>query len=260
MKILFTLLLLLPSFLYAQDSTLEPLAIEERYKFTDSVDQDVLEGALLRASPDALAKVLATIPKGKIVTLLGRDNGYYRATYNDQIGFIHFLFIDGDYKKFKARTFAHGKYQAVNYENETNNFVLYGKVNVDSPLKVSPSFSAKTIYAVPEGSVIKISQYNASYWKAEANGITGYLGKTFVVATGKTISDIERSVKPVAETYSSYTYSSNTYSKPRTKAYRTRTASTSPSSSQYYIRGPRGGCYYLTGSGRKQYVDRSLCN
>lgn len=31
-------------------------------------------------------------------------------------------------------------------------------------------------------------------------------------------------------------------------------------SSQYYIRGPRGGCYYLTGSGRKQYVDRSLCN
>lgn len=30
--------------------------------------------------------------------------------------------------------------------------------------------------------------------------------------------------------------------------------------SNYYIRGPRGGCYYITGSGRKQYVDRSLCN
>lgn len=27
-----------------------------------------------------------------------------------------------------------------------------------------------------------------------------------------------------------------------------------------YIRGPRGGCYYYTSSGRKQYVDRSLCN
>jgi hypothetical protein len=27
-----------------------------------------------------------------------------------------------------------------------------------------------------------------------------------------------------------------------------------------YIRGPRGGCYYLSGSGRKVYVDRSLCN
>jgi len=30
--------------------------------------------------------------------------------------------------------------------------------------------------------------------------------------------------------------------------------------SSYYIRGPRGGCYYLSASGRKQYVDRSLCN
>lgn len=26
-----------------------------------------------------------------------------------------------------------------------------------------------------------------------------------------------------------------------------------------YYRGPRGGCYYITGSGRKQYVDRSMC-
>jgi len=27
-----------------------------------------------------------------------------------------------------------------------------------------------------------------------------------------------------------------------------------------YIRGPRGGCYYLSASGRKVYVDRGLCN
>jgi hypothetical protein len=27
-----------------------------------------------------------------------------------------------------------------------------------------------------------------------------------------------------------------------------------------YIRGPRGGCYYYSGSGRKVYVDRNLCN
>lgn len=29
--------------------------------------------------------------------------------------------------------------------------------------------------------------------------------------------------------------------------------------SRRYYTGPRGGCYYLTGSGRKQYVDRSYC-
>ena len=28
----------------------------------------------------------------------------------------------------------------------------------------------------------------------------------------------------------------------------------------YYTRGPRGGCYYHAQSGRKRYVDRSLCN
>ena len=27
-----------------------------------------------------------------------------------------------------------------------------------------------------------------------------------------------------------------------------------------YIRGPRGGCYYISSSGRKVYVDRSMCN
>jgi hypothetical protein len=32
------------------------------------------------------------------------------------------------------------------------------------------------------------------------------------------------------------------------------------SESNGYIRGPRGGCYYLSGSGRKVYVDRGLCN
>lgn len=30
--------------------------------------------------------------------------------------------------------------------------------------------------------------------------------------------------------------------------------------SEGYIRGPRGGCYYISGSGRKVYVDRSMCN
>ena len=32
-----------------------------------------------------------------------------------------------------------------------------------------------------------------------------------------------------------------------------------PSDSSRYHRGPRGGCYKITASGNKQYVDRSLC-
>lgn len=30
-------------------------------------------------------------------------------------------------------------------------------------------------------------------------------------------------------------------------------------SSRVYYTGKRGGCYYLNSSGRKEYVDRSLC-
>lgn len=33
-----------------------------------------------------------------------------------------------------------------------------------------------------------------------------------------------------------------------------------PPASNGYTRGPRGGCYYISGSGRKVYVDRGLCN
>jgi hypothetical protein len=32
------------------------------------------------------------------------------------------------------------------------------------------------------------------------------------------------------------------------------------SKSSGYIRGPRGGCYTFSASGKKRYVDRSLCN
>ncbi|MET0753412.1 MAG: zinc ribbon domain-containing protein [Pyrinomonadaceae bacterium] len=34
----------------------------------------------------------------------------------------------------------------------------------------------------------------------------------------------------------------------------------SETTSSKYIRGPRGGCYYITSSGSKEYVDKSLCN
>lgn len=38
------------------------------------------------------------------------------------------------------------------------------------------------------------------------------------------------------------------------------TSSNTNSKSRNYIRGPRGGCYYINGNGGKTYVDRSLCN
>jgi hypothetical protein len=40
----------------------------------------------------------------------------------------------------------------------------------------------------------------------------------------------------------------------------TRPTTKKADQSHSYIKGPRGGCYYLNSKGNKTYVDRSLCN
>lgn len=71
------------------------------------------------------------------------------------------------------------------------------------------------------------------------------------------------------ETIPSYSPSASSESSNSASTARNRSSSTSytpssPKNSGYsaggYIRGPRGGCYTYSGSGRKRYVDRSLCN
>ncbi len=37
-------------------------------------------------------------------------------------------------------------------------------------------------------------------------------------------------------------------------------SSTKKATGRTYIRGPRGGCYYINSNGNKTYVDRSFCN
>lgn len=53
-------------------------------------------------------------------------------------------------------------------------------------------------------------------------------------------------------------------SKSTTKSFISNTEPTytrkSYQTSKSYIRGPKGGCYYINGNGNKSYVDRSLCN
>ena len=45
---------------------------------------------------------------------------------------------------------------------------------------------------------------------------------------------------------------------PRTKEPAVASANKSQNG-RTYVTGPRGGCYYVTASGRKQYVDHSMC-
>jgi hypothetical protein len=47
---------------------------------------------------------------------------------------------------------------------------------------------------------------------------------------------------------------------PRSTPYPEPTTYYSPTYGKTYIRGPRGGCYYINRNGNKTYVDRSMCN
>ncbi len=63
------------------------------------------------------------------------------------------------------------------------------------------------------------------------------------------------SSSPTRSTTSSSKTSSNS------RSYQnSRTSNTRKSTLRTYIRGPRGGCYYINSNGGKTYVDRSMCN
>jgi hypothetical protein len=55
--------------------------------------------------------------------------------------------------------------------------------------------------------------------------------------------------------------SESSSSLPSTRSARSRSAAAAQSSpARGYYRGPRGGCYTYSASGRKRYVDHSYCN
>lgn len=63
---------------------------------------------------------------------------------------------------------------------------------------------------------------------------------------------VEVPAAPVGPVQNSYVSSPSP--KPRTK-----TSKGSAPRKNGYIRGPRGGCYYINGNGKKVYVDHSYC-
>lgn len=251
MKLIILLFLLLPLSLQAQDEDSLAGFLRETYYFAQSVKKPTLSDATFKGVPDLYAYTLHLIPKGTTLKLVGVANGFYHAVYKGEVGYVHFAFIDGNLTHFAAAKIPRAKPQEFKHlESEPDSIVLYGKVDVPSPLKVAPSYSAKTLYTIPKGSILKITQQDESYWKADVDGKTGYLGKSYVVSTASSPKEIIENTK---------TYTTQEIIQ-QADARLQRSQRVLRSSSQYYIRGPRGGCYYLTSSGRKQYVDRSMCN
>ncbi|WP_298547103.1 hypothetical protein [uncultured Aquimarina sp.] len=88
---------------------------------------------------------------------------------------------------------------------------------------------------------IYVIEYDANnkYFKVVYNNKIGYIPANDV-KTNKALKEKKR----------------NTYRSKKAKYY----SSFKSTSSRRYIRGPRGGCYYINSNGNKTYVSRSLCN
>lgn len=104
-------------------------------------------------------------------------------------------------------------------------------------LRGTPNSNGKIVDTVSEGAALQVLQQKNVWFLVQSTDFVGWIH-------GDTIK-----------------YSSNAFGLTRSSpAPRPARVSKPPASSGNYIRGPRGGCYYINGSGRKQYVDRGLCN
>lgn len=52
---------------------------------------------------------------------------------------------------------------------------FYVEAQTNASLKVEPTYTADSKYAIPKGSLVKVSKYNEYYYLAEINGQSGYL-------------------------------------------------------------------------------------
>lgn len=117
-------------------------------------------------------------------------------------------------------------------------------------LRETPTVSGLAEGEVPEGTVIKVLDEKLPWYVVRVGDRVGWLhGATLQFIT---TAEINESAPLILST---------TAEPAPVRSSQPREETTSPTTrSGGYIRGPRGACYYISGSGRKVYVDRSLCN
>jgi hypothetical protein len=126
-------------------------------------------------------------------------------------------------------------------------------------LRETPAQASEVKQEVAVGTSIKVLDRKGAWYVVRIDDSVGWMhGNTFRFGSGSGIQqsnsvlDDDASPSPAANT-----------SRPirsRSGSVQSNDSGSRSSSGRTLIRGPRGGCYYYSGSGRKVYVNRSLCN
>jgi hypothetical protein len=111
-------------------------------------------------------------------------------------------------------------------------------------LRETPSITGLTEGEVPEGMIVKILDEKLPWYVVRVGDRVGWMHGANLLLTDDAATNSKR--EPVRVITPAETYSIPQPSR--------------SSSGRVYIRGPRGGCYYISSSGSKVYVDRSMCN
>ena len=130
-------------------------------------------------------------------------------------------------------------------------------------LRETPSATGQVKQEVPVGSEIKVLDNKGAWYVVRIADSVGWMnGNTFRFADSSTAPETPTLSTPRAPADRSGSAVPSTPARARAQAQPSSSSEsiTTSTSSKGYIRGPRGGCYYYGRSGRKVYVDRSLCN
>jgi hypothetical protein len=126
-------------------------------------------------------------------------------------------------------------------------------------LRETPAQASEVKQEVTVGTSIKVLDRKGAWYVVRIDDSVGWMhGNTFRLGSGSGIQQ----PSPVLEDDASPSPAANTSrpSRARSGTVPSNESVSRSSSGRTLIRGPRGGCYYYSGSGRKVYVDRSLCN
>lgn len=124
-------------------------------------------------------------------------------------------------------------------------------------LRDIPSQTGQVTQEVAVGTSIKVLDRKGAWYVVRVEDSVGWMhGNTFRFGGG---SSVVQSA-PGLDASPSVVESTPRPSRPSSGSTQSDASGSRPGSGRSYIRGPRGGCYYYSSSGRKVYVDRSLCN
>jgi uncharacterized protein YgiM (DUF1202 family) len=114
-------------------------------------------------------------------------------------------------------------------------------------LRGTASWSGKVLDRVKKGVVFDVLSEKAGWFLVQTKEFPGWIvGESVHIDAGNITMGVPQPLPP--SNFSSVLKSTTTTSvKP-------------PSDGRTYLKGPKGGCYYVNGSGKKTYVDHSFCN